>query len=178
VNSQLVTVFGGRDGAHDAAKTLRADGFQQIWIGVIRADASIESANGSGGAKTGRFIIAELDGCTLTQTLRRHGVSAPEAQRIADLLEPEDVVLTVNGSNRPELAARIVEDYGGMILSGKSFVSTNIEWTTGDRRGSKLLGYADPTDNPRTRLGNERLKSDTVPTIREDIFVMSRDGRA
>jgi hypothetical protein len=183
--SALVAAFADRESAHEAAKDLRDEGFHKIWIGVILGDETLKSENESIGAKVGRFFTGEMDGASLTQTLTRHGVSETEAQRIEDQLEPEDVILTVNGSNHPELAARIVEDCGGDILSGESFTLSTVEWEVDDdRSGSELLGYADPTEVARgqrvddeglTRLRNERLLSDSVPTIREELFVMSYD---
>jgi hypothetical protein len=186
-SSVLVAAFGDRESAHEAAKDLRDDGFHKIWIGVILGDETLKSENESFGAKVGRFFTGEMDGASLTQTLTRHGVSEAEALRVEDRLEPEDVILTVNGSNHPELAARIIEDCGGDILSGESFTSSAVDWETDDdRTGSELLGYADPTEFARgqrvddegmTRLRNERLLSESVsiPTIREDLFVMSYD---
>ena len=182
MNSQLVTVFADREYAYDAAKTLRTDGFQQIWIGVILADASLKSERASSAAKAERRITAELDGCSLTQTLRRHGVTTSEAERVENLLEADDVILTVDGSNHPELAARIVENCDGKVLSGEPFIFTTIQWTTNaNRRLSELLDYADPMEFARrkrvdndvlARLRDDRLLSE-VATIREDIFVIS-----
>jgi len=184
-SNALVAAFGDRESAHEAAKDLRDEGFHKIWIGVIIGDATLKSENESIGAKVGRFFTGEMDGASLTQTLARHGVSEAEAQRIEERLEPEDVILTVNGSNHPELAARIIEDCGGDILSGESFTLSTIEWAVDDdRSGSELLGYADPTEFARgqrvddeglTRLRNERILSESVPTIREDLFVMTYD---
>jgi hypothetical protein len=155
----LVASFGDRENAHEAAKDLRDEGFHKIWIGVILGDATIKSEDDSLGAKVGRFFTGELDGVTLTDTLTRHGVSEEEAQRIQGTLEPDDVVLTVNGSNHPELAARVIGDRGGEILSGKALVYTTVEWTTAQA----------------THLRNERLLSGNVPIIREDLFIMTYD---
>jgi hypothetical protein len=60
-----------------------------------------------------------------------------------------------------------------------------VEWgAADDRLGSELLGYQDPNefargqrvdDNGLTRLRNERLLNDTVPNLREDIFIARFD---
>ena len=168
MKSPLVAVFADRQGAHEVARTLRDESFYEIWIGVILPDASLKSENTSLGARVGRLFKGDVDGRTLAETLQRHGVSPAETQRIERKLEPDDVVLTVDGSNHPELAARIIEDGGGNIICC----------------GLELLGYADPAEFARgrriddgalTRLRNQRLMSDTIPTIRENIFVTSYD---
>lgn len=181
----LVAAFGDRETAHVAAKNLRDEGFHKIWIGVTYDESALKSEDDSIGAKLVRFFSGEADGSTLVETLTRHGVSEPEAQRVERHLEPNDVLLTVNGSNHPELAARIVEDAGGDVLAGESFVFTSIEWTApDDRPGSELLGYEDPTEFARgqrvddtdlTRLRNERLTFPAVPTLRDEIFVARFD---
>ena len=183
----LVAAFGDRESAHKAAKNLRDEGFHKIWIGVISDDTTIKSDNHSIGASIGRFFSGESHGTSLTKTLTRHGVSETEAQRVERQLEPNDVILTVDGSNHPELAARIVEDSGGDVLSGESFVFTTVEWMAADeRRGSELLGYEDPTEYARgqrvddaglTHLRNERLLTDTVPMLHEDIFIARFDDK-
>ena len=181
----LVAAFNDRETAREAAKRLRVEGFHKVWIGVTSADATLQSADDSAGAKIGRFFSGTADGGSLTETLVRHGVSEAEARRIDGSIAANDVILTVDGHNHPELAAQIVEDFGGDLLSGESFVFTTIDWTAiDDRLGSQVLGYQDPTEYARgkrvddgsvTRLRNERLGSDTVPTLREDIFILSFD---
>lgn len=182
----LVAAFGDRETAHETVKRLRAEGFHHTWIGVTSADATLRSADDSTGAKLGRFFSGTADGDSLTETLMKHGVSETEAMRVDATIEPDDVILTVDGHNHPELAAQIVENFGGYILSGESFVFTTIDWTVGDDRlGSQLLGYEDPNlyargqrvdDEGFTRLRNERLHSNnTIPTLSEDIFVYSFD---
>jgi hypothetical protein len=181
----LVAAFPDRETAHLAAKNLRDDGFHKIWIGITYDDSTLKSEDESVGAKVVRFFSGEADGATLVDTLKRHGVPEAEALRVEQQLEPNDVILTVRGSNHPELAARIIEDAGGDILAGESFTFTSIEWTElDDRPGSELLGYEDPTayargqrvdDTDLTRLRNERLLNPTVPTMREDIFIARFD---
>lgn len=184
----LVAAFGDRDGAHLAARALHDEGFHKIWIGLTRPDATVKSEDDSLPAKLARYISGEGDGLTLVDTLQRHGVSEMEALRVEQQVQTNDVLLTVNSSNHPELAASVIEDAGGDILSGESFVFTTVDWAANDgQSGSELLGYADPTEYARgervdddgiTRLRNERMLNPTVPTLREDIFIARFDDEA
>jgi hypothetical protein len=181
----LVAAFTDRESAHAAATMLRKEGFHKIWIGVTRASGTeIAGENDSIGAKIGRFFSGESED-SMIETLMRHGVGVTEAERVERQIEPNDVILTVDGSNHPELAAQILEDARGDVLSGESFMFTTVDWTVpDDRPGSELLGYQDPNEYARgkrvddselTRLRNERLLSDSVPIVREDIFVARYD---
>jgi hypothetical protein len=181
----LVAAFGDRETANQAVRRLRAEGFHKTWVGVTNTDETLRSADESAGAKFGRFISGKADGNSLTDTLMKHGVSENDALRVEASIEPSDVILTVDGHNHPEFAAQIVEDLGGDILCGESFAYTTVDWTDNDdRTGSELLGYQDPNlyargqrvdDEGFTRLRNERLRTDTIPTLTEDIFVYSFD---
>jgi hypothetical protein len=181
----LVAAFGDPETARQTAKRLRLEGFHKTWIGVTSDDDTLRSAEDSAGAKLGRFLSGKADGNTLIETLMKHGVPENEALRVDAAIQPSDVILTVDGRNHPELAAQIVEDFGGDILSGESFVYTTIDWTTtDDRLGSQILGYEDPNyyargqrvdDEGFTRLRNERLRTGNVPTLSEDVFVYSFD---
>lgn len=182
----LVAAFYNREAALETVKRLGAEGFHETWIGVTSDDQIFQSADDSAGAKIGRFINGKADGASLAETLVRHGVAENEARRIDRSVEPNDVILTVAGHNHPELAAQIVEDAGGEILSGESFVPANIDWTESlDQLGSQLLGYEDPNLYARgqrldagdlTRLRSERLGRNTVPTVREELFVIIFDA--
>jgi hypothetical protein len=191
----LVAAFAHRGSAHKAAKCLRDEGFNKVWIGVTSAyvesddryntgtiGTNVASADNSIGARLGRFFSDETDGMSLTDTLMRHGVSETEARRIDSTIEPDNALLTVEDNNHPELVARIVEDCGGDVLSGESFVETTIvEWSGADGlRGSQLLGYQDPTEYAHgqrvdginvTRLRNEPFLNDTAPTLYEDTLI-------
>jgi hypothetical protein len=141
----LVATFAHRGSAHQAAKRLRDEGFHKVWIGVTSAyvesderyntgtiGTNIESIDDSIGAKIGRFFSDESDGVTLAETLARHGVTEAEARRIDASIEPNNVLLTVDGSNHPELVAQIVAACAGAVISGESFIETTIEWAGAD----------------------------------------------
>ena len=181
----LVAAFSNRESAHAAAKNLHEEGFHKIWLGVTSEETTIKSEDDSLPARLGRFFKGESDGKSLVQTLALHGVGGADAQRVERQLEPNEVILTVDGSNHPELAARIIESRQGDVLSGESFVFTTVEWTAPEEvPGSVTLGYEDPTEYARgmrvddaelLRLRSERLLTGAVPTLREELFVMHFD---
>jgi hypothetical protein len=182
----LVGAFDDRESAHQAARALRDEGFHKIWIGLTRPGSNeLRSDDESIGERIGRFFRGGSDGGSLIETLMHHGVSVSEAERVERTLAPNDVVLTVDGSNHPELAAQIIESHNGDVLSGESFVYTSVDWdVTDERLGSELLGYQNPDEFARgkriddvevTRLRNERLLAGTAPSLHEDVFV-SRPG--
>ena len=181
----LVAAFSNRESAHAAAKNLHEEGFHKIWLGVTSEETTIKSEDDSLPARLGRFFKGESDGKSLVQTLALHGVGGADAQRVERQLEPNEVILTVDGSNHPELAARIIESSQGDVLSGESFVFTTVEWTAPEEvPGSVTLGYEDPTEYARgmrvddaelLRLRSERLLTGAVPTLREELFVMHFD---
>ena len=181
----LVAAFSNRESAHAAAKNLHEEGFHKIWLGVTSEETTIKSEDDSLPARLGRFFKGESDGKSLVQTLALHGVGGADAQRVERQLEPNEVILTVDGSNHPELAARIIESSQGDVLSGESFVFTTVEWTALEEvPGSVTLGYEDPTEYARgmrvddaelLRLRSERLLTGAVPTLREELFVMHFD---
>ncbi len=112
---------------------------------------------------------------------RKQSLGLTEVPHIERTYDPRAVILTVDGSNHPEFAAWILEHFGGTILAGESFGLEPIDWTAaGERRGSAILGYRDPSeyargrrvdDDDRQRLRTERLQSDALPTVSEDVFV-------
>jgi hypothetical protein len=182
----LVAAFSNRESAHAAAKNLHEEGFHKIWLGVTSEETTIKSEDDSLPARLGRFFKGESDGKSLVQTLALHGVGGADAQRVERQLEPNEVILTVDGSNHPELAARIIESSQGDVLSGESFVFTTVEWTAPEEvPGSVTLGYEDPNEYARglriddtelTRLRSERQLTGAVPTLREELFVMHFDN--
>jgi uncharacterized protein (TIGR02271 family) len=199
----IVAVFADRETAHAAAHELHDEGFQDTWIGVTRpsASATTEDAGGratggttvetdGGGSvmeRIGRFFSGEGGTKTLYDELVRHGVAEREARSIDGSLEPNSAILTVDGSNHPELAAEIIEQCGGHVLAGESFgegASAGSVYDSSDVRGSQVLGYGDAglyargteiDDQRRLQLREERLSMDKtqVPlgeaTIRKDV---------
>lgn len=157
-NSQraLVATCAHRGSAHKAAKRLRDEGFHNVWIGVTSAyvesdgryntgtiGTNVESIDDSIGAKIGRFFSDEADGVTLAETLARHGVTEAEARRIDASIEPNNVLLTVDGNNHPELVAQIIEACAGAIISGELVIETAINWAGADAPRSAATLHED-----------------------------------
>jgi hypothetical protein len=170
----VVAAFADKDTAQRAVKALNEEGFHKTWIGVTKADFEIDEANDSGiittkveddsiAGKIGRFFSGGKGGTSLYKALQRHGVSEFEASRIDAALEPNDVILTVHGSNHPELAAQLIEDLNGDILSG-GYEDADIY-----ARDMRL------EEGGRSRLRDERLQSGIVPTYSEELFVVYDD---
>jgi hypothetical protein len=167
----VVAAFSDRETAQDAIEALHAEGFHKTWIGVTSAHMTANPSNGSGlvakkvdpgsslTAKIGRFFSGDSDDSSLTKSLTKLGVPESEAQRIDGALEPRDVLLTVDGSNHPELAAQIIRDSAGDVLSGNY-----------KDAGAYALDESIDGD-ARVRLRNERLGYGTVPTLFEETFV-------
>jgi uncharacterized protein (TIGR02271 family) len=126
------------------------------------------------GERIQRFFTGESGGRRLDDELIRHGVAEAEARRIDRSLEPNSAILTVDGSNHPELAAHIIEETGGHIVAGESFTAatgtsptTSPSPTTAEpARGSSALGYGEPSryargesidESRRLQLREERL---------------------
>ncbi|HEY5341693.1 MAG TPA: hypothetical protein VIK27_11750 [Candidatus Aquilonibacter sp.] len=125
----LVAAFPDRGHAHQAAKLLRTEGFREQWIGLTSAGATkVRSDDESLATKITRFFTGGSSASALAATLTQHGVSELDAERVQRRLEPNDVILTVDGSNHPELAARILEDCRGDVLAGESCVGAAAEW--------------------------------------------------
>jgi hypothetical protein len=171
-NHTVVAAFAEQATAKAAVQTLHDEGFHKTWIGVTRVDFELDRKADSGiittkvdddtiGSRIGRFFTGGTGGTTLSKALQHHGVSEGEAQRIDAALEPNDVLVTVNGSNHPELAAQLIEDAGGDLLSGgyqdADIYARELRLETGGR----------------TRLRDERLNAAGVPVHREEFFVIA-----
>jgi hypothetical protein len=173
----VVAAFADIEHARTAAQALHDEGFHRTWIGVTHPTADKDDADDTTGeatrvdndekasvaVKVGRFLNGERDGMSLYQSLRRHGVADGEAMRIDNALEPNDVLLVVNGSNHPELAAQIMEDGNGDILSGGY---------AGSETFSREQRLAPGGFN---ELREERLKTAYAPSLREESFTTRYD---
>jgi hypothetical protein len=173
----VVAAFADRDTARGAAKALHDEGFHKAWIGVTRAGVEadtryntgvittkVDTADDSIGAKIGRFFSGETNGVSLYDSLTQRGVDPADAQRIDASIEPNDVVLTVNGSNYPELAAQIIEDFEGDVLAG------------GFDEADRIAADQRYDEAGRSQLRDARLSGAMVPVLSEDIFVVSSIG--
>jgi uncharacterized protein (TIGR02271 family) len=181
----LVAAFADRESARAARSQLHDEGFHKTWMGVThRANEDASSSNASGsvvddgddsfGAKLGRFFSGESGDSSLYSALVHHGVASSEARRIDGSLEPNSVILTVDGANHPELAAEIIEEVGGHVLAGESFAADDsprrdASAATAPPTGSGLLGYGNADRYARgseidaersIQLRGERLKVD------------------
>ncbi|GAC1575552.1 MAG: hypothetical protein NVS3B7_08040 [Candidatus Elarobacter sp.] len=186
----MVAAFADRATAREAARALHDEGFHHTWIGVTQpSDAA--TYGGAGGAigrggttvepdaddsvadKLGRFFSrGEVGGKTLYDALVRHGVAESEARRIDGSLAPHSAILTVDGGNHPELAAEVIEEFGGHVLAGEHFGDdATAEDAGAGLRGSRLLGYgaaaeyargAQIDERRRLALREERLSIDTM----------------
>jgi hypothetical protein len=170
----VVAAFADRDTARAAAKALRDEGFHKAWIGVTRAavvadtryntgsiTTKVDTADESVGAKIGRFFSGEENGANLYDSLTRHGV---DPRRIDASIEPNDVILTVNGSNYPELAAQIIEDFEGDVLAG------------GFDQADRIAADQRVDEAGRAQLRDARFRTATIPAMGEDIFIVSSIG--
>jgi hypothetical protein len=173
----VVAAFADRTTARAAAKALRDEGFHKAWIGVTRASVEadaryntglittkVDAADDSVGAKIGRFFSGETNGADLYDSLTRRGVDPDDARRIDASIEPNDVILTVNGSNYPEFAAQIIEDFEGDVLAGGFDESDRI---AADQRFDEA---------GRAQLRDDRLRDAVIPVLSEDIFIVSSIG--
>lgn len=183
----LVATFADRDSAHDAQKHLHDEGFRRTWLGVTRGSSDenygatgstrVESSDDGGplGA-LGRFFSGETGEKTLYDELVRHGVASSTARRLETGLPSGACILTVDGSNHPELAAHAIEAAGGHVIAGEVFgddLTDDAESTSTTprayTRGTEALGYGAPDqfargervdDERRLRLREERLNVD------------------
>ena len=173
----VVAAFADRDVARAAAKALHDEGFHKTWIGVTRAGVEadtryntgsittkVDTADDSIGAKIGRFFSGQSDGENLVESLTRRGVDPDDARRIDASIEPNDVVLTVNGSNYPELAAQIIEDFEGDVLAG------------GFDQTDRIAADQRIDEAGRSQLRDARLRTAMVPAMSEDIFIVASLG--
>ncbi len=120
----LAAMFADRESAHDAINRLHEEGFRDTWLGITRTEDSAGYASMSNeGAETRveadnwfARMFGEGDE-TLHAALIKHGVSEADAKS-AGALPARSAIVTVDGANHPELAAQIVSQNGGKLITG------------------------------------------------------------
>ena len=112
--SALVAVFADRELARNAISQLHQEGFHKTWLGLtepMRAtDTQVQSDNA-----LARFFGSSEE--SLHDALLKHGVSEVDARKLDDTLPARSAVVTVDGKNHPELAAQIVAQCEGEMVS-------------------------------------------------------------
>ncbi len=144
--SALVATFPDRETAHQAVQQLHHEGFRDTWIGLTRSN----SDGGFAGSAASSEPRVEEDNAlarffgggdeSLHSALLRHGVSETDASRVDTTLPTNSAILTVHGANHPELAAQIVSQCGGTMVT--SAASSRLNDTYSDRMGSAGMGSA------------------------------------
>ena len=174
----LVAIFADRDSARAAIHRLHDEGFERPWLGVTKQGSStsnvtqIESDDDGPMGAIGRFFTGESGGHPLHAELLRHGVSESAARQLDTQLPANGCVLTVDGSNHPELAAQVIEENGGHVVAGESFASNAPadarEYTT----GTSALGYGDAAQTARGEAitGEQRVK------LREERLTINKES--
>ncbi|GAC1562465.1 MAG: hypothetical protein NVS3B17_15900 [Vulcanimicrobiaceae bacterium] len=171
----LVAVFATRDYAHRAISRLHEEGFHHTWLGVTEAMGDSMSAR-SGETSTriepdnafARFFGAGGD--TLHEALIKHGVAESDAAQLDNTLPADSAIVTVRGENHPELAAQIVSECEGEMISsvgsgalyddyaseqtGRSLPKERLSELGGYRAGERL------DEAKRLQLRQERLQVD------------------
>ena len=171
--SALVASFATSQAARDAVDALHHEGFHDTWIGITRGVEGGHGLTATGGATVveSENAVARFFGAgdsSLHDALVKHGVSETEAARLDGTLPIDSAILTVDGSNHPELAAQVVSSNGGRIVTSAG--STQLydayadeSGTTGALSGDRLStlgGYrsGEALDEPRRiALREERL---------------------
>jgi hypothetical protein len=115
--------FVNRERAHDAVHRLHDEGFSDSWIGVTRSDEVVdyraaESASEQTRVESDNWFMRFFGEGeeSLYDALVRHGVSEADARAVGELPD-KSAVLTVDGSNHPELAAQILAQGGGQLIT-------------------------------------------------------------
>ncbi len=146
--SALVAIFATRELAHHAIESLHGEGFHRTWLGVTQSMTS-DTGYGSPADTETRVesdnALARFFGAgdqTLHEALLKHGVSADVAARLDGTLPGNSAIVTVDGANHPELAAQIVAECDGEIVSSL---------------GAKSLYDAYATESATPGLSKDRL---------------------
>lgn len=121
----VAAVFSDHERAHDAVHQLHEDGFRETWIGRTKygeetlhdGDAEMSASAQTRIESDNWFMRLFGEGDeSLHDALVRHGVLEMDVRR-AGSLPPHSAIVTVDGANHPELAAEILFEAGGRIIT-------------------------------------------------------------
>jgi uncharacterized protein (TIGR02271 family) len=119
----IAAAFADRERAHDAVHRLHDENFHDSWIGLTRVDNSADYRTADQAGSDTRVesenwftrFFGEGD-ISLHEALVQHGVSEADARAVGELPD-KSAILTVDGENDPELAAEIVVECGGQLIT-------------------------------------------------------------
>jgi hypothetical protein len=145
--SVIAASFADRTQAHDAAQRLHAEGFTSTWIGVARQIDVYDAVDAAGAALPSQALTqVESDswlgrllgdgGESLGEALMRHGVAEADAIA-AGMLPPAGAVLTVDGMDAPRLAAHLIEELRGTVITSRSIAQREDDVTLDTTRPSQ-----------------------------------------
>ncbi|GAC1539352.1 MAG: YsnF/AvaK domain-containing protein [Candidatus Velthaea sp.] len=114
----VAATFESREAAHAAAKRLHEEGFHGAWVGLTKP-----THGGTSGERTAiesenwlQRMFGEGDE-SLHDALVRHGVREADFRSIGPVA-PGSAILTIDGMNHPELAAQVISECGGDVITG------------------------------------------------------------
>ena len=164
----LAAIFADREQAHDAVKMLHDEGFHDTWVGITRSDEGVSAGYADGETRVQADnwftrMFGEGDE-SLHDALVRHGVSEADARTAGTMsgaatLPAHSAIVTVDGANHPELAAQVITQAGGQMIT-KGFGATGYG-TEGEHAWGGAKGAATTAVSPVT-TGSTPLYDDAV----------------
>jgi uncharacterized protein (TIGR02271 family) len=178
----LAATFHDVEQAREAAKYLKAAGFDKCWIGISKQsqeDDSYQAVPLQDAVEDANWFqrLFGEENESLHNVLIRHGVDPTDAHA-AGVLGIHAAVLTVNGSNHPEEAAQILTTCGGKLITngfGATGYRTNGEHQLFDEDVSRRDQNA-RQDYGRFRSG-ETLEASQRMQLREERLRVEADRR-
>lgn len=191
----LAATFNDRDSARDAIKQLHEQGFHKAWVGLTKP----MDGEGGGDRYTGATTATAADETmvqpenwlarmfgeseqSLHDALVKHGVRESDLRSLRALV-PGTAILTIDGSNHPELAAQVISECGGTLITsgatstGYAFDDAGLDGEFGDTHldyseYSRYRGGESIDDTRRRQLRDER-GSVSIPVVSEE-FILER----
>jgi len=197
MGNTLAATFTEPDRAHRAVRQLHEQGFHKAWIGLTKP----VDGEGGGDRYTGAVTatvpdetmvrpenwLARLFGDSeqsLHDTLVKHGVRESDLHSLRALV-PGTAILTVDGSNHPELAAQIMNECGGRLITrgatntGYAFDDAVLD---GDFEDAESIDYRNygrfragtSIDDARRRRLRDERGNIVVPVVSEEFIIPQR----